>query len=195
MRGMVDIFCQIIDNHGDLGVCLRLARQWAARGGSTRLWVDDASALKWMGPDVAQGAVPGLQVMPWADASQSKVLAGLQPATVWIEAFGCEIPADFVAHGVKQTAMQQRKPPIWINLEYLSAEPFVERFHGLPSPITTGPAQGWIKHFFYPGFTARTGGLLREIDLLQDLGRFDREAHRRTLGSGVSAQTPLISLF
>ena len=27
-----DIFCQVIDNHGDVGVCWRLARELAARG-------------------------------------------------------------------------------------------------------------------------------------------------------------------
>jgi uncharacterized repeat protein (TIGR03837 family) len=51
---------------------------------------------------------------------------------------------------------------VWLNLEYLSAEPYVERSHALPSPVMHGPAQGWSKTFFYPGFTAKTGGLLRE---------------------------------
>ena len=27
-----DLFCRVIDNHGDLGVCWRLARDLAARG-------------------------------------------------------------------------------------------------------------------------------------------------------------------
>jgi uncharacterized repeat protein (TIGR03837 family) len=54
---------------------------------------------------------------------------------------------------------------VWINLEYLSAEPYVARCHGLPSPVMHGPAKGWTKYFFYPGFTAKTGGLLRELAL------------------------------
>jgi uncharacterized repeat protein (TIGR03837 family) len=49
---------------------------------------------------------------------------------------------------------------VWINLEYLSAEAHVERLHGLPSPVMSGPARGLQKWFFYPGFTAHTGGLL-----------------------------------
>ncbi|MFZ9554875.1 MAG: elongation factor P maturation arginine rhamnosyltransferase EarP, partial [Limnohabitans sp.] len=57
------------------------------------------------------------------------------------------------------------RPPTWINLEYLSAETYVERSHGLPSPVMTGPARGLTKWFFYPGFTARTGGLIREPHL------------------------------
>jgi len=38
------IFCRVIDNHGDLGVCWRLASQLAARGVKVQLYVDDASA-------------------------------------------------------------------------------------------------------------------------------------------------------
>ena len=51
--------------------------------------------------------------------------------------------------------------PVWINLEYLSAERYVKRQHGLASPVMSGPARGAVKHFFYPGFTPGTGGLLR----------------------------------
>ncbi|NBX06238.1 MAG: DUF2331 family protein, partial [Betaproteobacteria bacterium] len=51
--------------------------------------------------------------------------------------------------------------PVWINLEYLSAEGYVARNHGLPSPVLRGPAQGWTKYFFYPGFTPDSGGLVR----------------------------------
>ncbi len=178
MRAMWDVFCRVIDNHGDLGVCLRLSRQLAASGASVRLWVDDASALSWMAPDLAQGQMPGVQLRAWAHASQADVLAALSPSSVWIEAFGCELPEPFVAHGVAQARALGRAQPAWINLEYLSAEPWVERTHGLPSPVMTGPARGWLKRFFYPGFTERTGGLLREHDLLAQQAAFDRAAHR-----------------
>ena len=50
-----DIFCQVIDNFGDIGVCWRLAADLAARGHQVRLWVDDASALHWMAPQGAAG--------------------------------------------------------------------------------------------------------------------------------------------
>ena len=55
-----DIFCQVIDNFGDIGVCWRLARDLAQRGHSVRLWTDDASALQWMAPD----GCAGVQVLP-----------------------------------------------------------------------------------------------------------------------------------
>jgi uncharacterized repeat protein (TIGR03837 family) len=67
--------------------------------------------------------------------------------------------------------------------------------HGLPSPIMSGPARGWTKHFVFPGFTPETGGLLREADLLQRQARFDRTAARQQLAPELSAEGWLISLF
>lgn len=193
MRGMWDVFCRVIDNHGDLGVCVRLARQLADRGELVRLWVDEASALTWMAPDLAQCRLHGVQWHPWGQASEPGVLAGLAPSEVWIEAFGCELPEAFVAHGVAQAQSLGRPQPAWINLEYLSAEAFVERAHGLPSPVQSGPARGWVKRFFYPGFTRQAGGLLREVDLQDQQRHFDRIAWRSN-HAHPGAQR-LISLF
>ncbi len=195
MRGMWDVFCQVIDNHGDLGVCLRLARQLASRRASVRLWVDDTSALSWMAPDVAQGSCHGVSVLPWEVASDVECLSRMPPGQVWVEAFGCELPEPFVAHAVEQARARPDARPRWINLEYLSAEPFVERVHGLPSPIVSGPARGWTKHFFYPGFTPRTGGLLREDNLLEQQAVFDRIQHRQLLCPNLAPSDRLISLF
>lgn len=184
-----DIFCTVIDNHGDLGVCWRLTCQLLAKDQSVRLWVDDASVLVWMAPEAQ--TLPHLQVLPWAAASQSEVLTSLKPADVWIEAFGCTLPEAFVAHGVATQPQQ----PAWINLEYLSAEDWVPRMHGLPSPVMSGPAKGWTKHFFYPGFTPETGGLLRETDLLERQQRFDRQAWRKKHAPDLAPDGLLISLF
>ena len=168
-----DIFCEVIDNHGDLGVCWRLAAQLATLGHSVRLWVDDASALAWMAPGAVEGHFPGIQVLPWTLPFEASMpperLESLPVADVWIEAFGCEIAPEFIAaqrHSTLGSGQNHSKTPVWINLEYLSAESYVERNHGLPSLVSHGPGQGLTKHFFYPGFTLRTGGLLREPDLM-----------------------------
>jgi uncharacterized repeat protein (TIGR03837 family) len=150
-----DIFCRVIDNHGDLGVCWRLSADLADRGHQVRLWVDDASALAWMAP---QGH-PRVQVLPWSDTPLTGVE---QPGDVAIEAFGCELPPRYQAALLDATQTRPERAPVWINLEYLSAEPYVERSHGLPSPVMSGPAKGLTKWFFYPGFTLKTGGLIRE---------------------------------
>lgn len=143
------LFCRVIDNLGDVGVCWRLARALAARGQQVNLVIDDASALAWMAP----GGAAGVKVLPWPESSDMP-----DCGDVVIEAFGCDPPPAFVA---AMAVRAERTPaPVWINLEHLSAEPFVERSHGLPSP----QPGGLMKWFFYPGFTPRTGGLLRETD-------------------------------
>ena len=131
-----DIFCRVIDNHGDLGVCWRLAADLAARGEAVRLWSTTPSALAWMAP---RGA-PGVQVRALARPP------GREPGDVVIEAFGCDPPAAFVGRMARRPA-----PPVWINLEYLSAEPYVERSHGLPSPQRQRPRQVVL----LPGLHAR----------------------------------------
>ena len=143
-----DLFCRVIDNLGDVGVCWRLAAGLARRGQPVRLWIDQPEPLAWMAP---QGA-PGVTAVPW-----SATPPDVEPGAVVVEAFGCDPPPGFVAR------MARREPaPVWINLEYLSAEAYVERSHQLPSPQFSGPGAGLTKWFFYPGFTAATGGLLHD---------------------------------
>ena len=157
-----DIFCRVIDNYGDVGVLWRLSAELAARGERVRLWIDDHRALAWMAPGALDGSWPGVQVLPWADAESPSACAGLVCAQVWIEGFACAIPDAFVAHFAARVGKADGAArPVWINLEYLSAEDYVARNHGLPSPILRGPAQGWTKYFFYPGFTHGSGGLVR----------------------------------
>jgi len=176
-----DLFCQIVDNFGDIGVCWRLAATLAARGDAVRLWVDDAGALAWMAP---QGA-PGVSVRRWPRAGEA-----FEPADAVIEAFGCRLPP-----GVEQSMAARRPPPPWINLEYLSAEDYVERCHLLPSPQLDGAARGLVKHFFYPGFSRRTGGLIREPDLDARLRAFDAAAWRSAHGIAPAAGERCASLF
>lgn len=173
-----DIFCRVIDNLGDIGVCWRLCVDLAARSHQVRLWVDDAAPLRWMAPGAVEGTWPGVRVLDWSQSMQADLVAGLAPADAWIEAFGCDIATEFIAACSQSTGASRQiysQDPVWINLEYLSAEDYVERSHGLPSPVMRGPAKGWIKHFFYPGFSERTGGLLREPGLLNRQQAFMQE--------------------
>ncbi|WP_029146630.1 elongation factor P maturation arginine rhamnosyltransferase EarP [Methylophilus sp. 5] len=141
-----DLFCKVVDNFGDIGVCWRLAHQLADEYGiHVRLWVDDlALAQTFAGAGHAH-----IQLQHWTnDADFSRV------ANVVIETFGCGLPEAY-----QQQMLSQHS--IWVNIDYLSAEPWVEGFHAQHSPQTNG----LVRHFFYPGFTARTGGLLREAGL------------------------------
>ncbi len=181
-----DVFCRVIDNFGDIGVCWRLCADLASRGHTARLWVDDASALGWMAP---QGA-PGVEVRAWDEAASCA--ESISPGDVVIESFGCNPPDAFVAR------MQRPQPPAWVNLEYLSAEAYVERSHGLASPVFSGPGAGLRKRFFYPGFTRATGGLLREPDLMARQAAFlatQRLPWLHALGIPAAPEDRLVSVF
>lgn len=179
-----DVFCRVIDNFGDVGVCWRLAADLAQRGVAVRLWLDDASALRWMAPHGATGVT----VRAWpADDTPAPAFA---PGAVVIEAFGCDPPAAFV-----QAMAERSTPPVWINLEYLSAEPYVARSHGLRSPQWHGPGAGLDKWFFYPGITPGTGGLLREPQLMARWAAADAGALLRQWDLASSMGERLISLF
>jgi uncharacterized repeat protein (TIGR03837 family) len=188
-----DIFCRVVDNFGDIGVCWRLARDLASHHGrSVRLWVDDWSAFARLCPAAAGApghfAENGVEVRRWADP-----LPPVEPPAVVIEAFACDVPAPYLA------AMAARRPrPVWINLEYLSAEAWVGECHRLASPHPRLPL---VKHFFFPGFAPDTGGLLREPGLLAARDALQRDPAVRAAwlaaaGVGtVPAEACLISLF
>ncbi|HEX5864326.1 MAG TPA: elongation factor P maturation arginine rhamnosyltransferase EarP, partial [Casimicrobiaceae bacterium] len=153
-----DVFCAVVDNYGDAGVAWRLARQLAAEHAiAVRLFVDDTRALARIAPEIdaatSEQCVRGVDVRAWGGA---KAHLGAGPGDVVVEAFGCGLAAEYLA------AMAARgRPPVWINLEYLSAESWIEDCHGLASRHATLPL---TRYFFFPGFTAKSGGLLREHD-------------------------------
>jgi len=171
----------VIDNHGDLGVCWRLARRLAALGQHVRLWVDDARALQWMAP----GGAAHVEVTSWREPRADE-----SPGDVVVEAFGCDPPPGFVARMAAQP-----RPPAWINLEYLSAERYVERSHGLASPQLAGPGRGLTKWFFYPGFGPATGGLLHEPELERERAAFLPEPWLASIGVPPLAGVRRVSLF
>ena len=173
-----DIFCRVVDNFGDIGVCWRLARQLADEYGiAIRLWVDDLPTLARLCPTVSVSApfqqVDSIEIAHWLDDFPC-----VDSADVVIEAFACEIPDSYVAAMAARTA-----PPAWINLEYLTAEPWIEECHQMPSHHPRWPL---TKHFFFPGFTGRTGGLIREKKLPRDSdgerGETDYDWFRSRLG-------------
>lgn len=154
MQHRWDIFCQVVDNFGDIGVCWRLARQLQRmHRQAVRLWVDDLASFSRIAPDV-NPAIPCQVVQAIEIHHWQQPLGAIEPADIVIEAFACELPETYVA-----AMLQQARPPVWINLEYLSAEDWVRGCHGLPSPHPRLPL---TRYFFFPGFVPGTGGLLRD---------------------------------
>ena len=189
-----DIFCTVIDNYGDIGVTWRLARQLQREFGQTvRLWVDDLASFTRLCPDLDpecdEQERHGITLRRWPAAFPD----GTAVADVVIEAFGCQLPEPYLA------AMAARPlKPVWLNLEYLSAEDWVTGCHGLPSPHPRLPL---TKYFFFPGFTEQTGGLICETGLLAERARWQadtaaQEAYWNGLGVPPREQGELrVSLF
>ncbi|RQH09627.1 elongation factor P maturation arginine rhamnosyltransferase EarP [Paraburkholderia dinghuensis] len=192
-----DIFCAVIDNFGDIGVCWRLARQLShEHGWQVRLFVDDLHAFTKLCPSLdaarAKQAVEGIVVEHWHEPAHAGET--LEIADVVIEAFACELPPVYV------TGMAQRgQRPVWLNLEYLSAEDWVADFHLRPSPHPRYPL---IKHFFFPGLVPGTGGVLKERDLDAQRATFEQSPEARaawwqraTGGPPPAPEATVISLF
>lgn len=193
------VFCRVIDNLGDIGVCWRLCANLADRGQRVQLWIDRPAALAWMAPGALEGRVPGIQVLQWDTPVSAASPDWPGVADVWVESFGCEPPTQLTA-ALARRIQAGDKAPVWINLEYLSAEPYVERTHRLPSLINSGPLRGLGKWFFYPGFTPGTGGLLREMDVLQRQAVFTADAwltsaHLELPASSAEPDRRRVSLF
>jgi uncharacterized repeat protein (TIGR03837 family) len=186
-----DIFCNVVDNYGDVGVTWRLARQLVAEHQlNVRLWIDDLSAFVRLCPGADSSAAQqwhaGVEVCCWPAVWQETRLPD-----VVLEAFACRLPAAYT------DAMLHCSPrPVWLNLDYLSAEDWVTGCHGLPSM----QSNGLKKTFFFPGFQPGTGGLLREQGLIEQRERFDQDKSARfealeALGVRAVEGARLMSLF
>lgn len=191
MKTRWDIFCTVVDNFGDIGVTWRLARQLVAEHSvAVRLWVDDLRAFERLCPDIDINATQqwqqGVEVRQWSVDWQPT-----EAADVVIAAFACQLPSAYM-----EAMAEREKPPLWMNLDYLSAEDWVVGCHGLPS-VKYKNVQ---KFFFFPGFRKGAGGLLRESGLLERRRQFQQspQAQREFLqGLGIdrAPNAQLISLF
>jgi uncharacterized repeat protein (TIGR03837 family) len=176
----VAIFCSVVDNFGDIGICWRLARQLAhEHQWQVQLYVDDLASFAKICPQVKVDAtnqtIFGIQVLIWhtdlvegwqADFTEQ---ADLATPDVVIEALACTVPEAYL-----QRVAKQNPQALWLNFEYLSAEDWVEGCHGLPSPQSQVPL---TKYFFFPGFTSATGGLLRERDIVQQAQNLQQDSN------------------
>jgi uncharacterized repeat protein (TIGR03837 family) len=188
-----DIFCRVVDNYGDAGVCWRLARQLEREHGiAVTLWIDALASLNRIAPGLAHAlndqSCGAIRVRTWDEP-----FAAFDLPDAVIEGFGCGLPTPYL-----EAMAVAGHPLVWINLEYLSAEPWVESAHALPSPQPQLPL---TRHFYFPGFTDATGGLLRESGLLAardsaQASPAQRAMAWRTAGLAPPAESVLtVSLF
>ena len=154
---VVDVFCRVVDNFGDIGVAYRLTRtlqalrpQW-----KFRLTVDNLLVFGQIEPRISPHLdhqfLENLEVIRWNDES-SLILN--PPPEIVIENFGSGWP-----HTFNSQLFDPQNPTcrIIINVDYLSAEDYAQEYHQLPSLSSLPQVK---KFFFMPGFTPGTGGLL-----------------------------------
>ena len=157
----IDIFCHVVDNLGDIGVCWRFCKALARdQGCYVRLFVDDFNAFTKLEPmmdktrDVQH--LEGVEVFRWDLPTLNSLYNGC--GDVVIEAFACTLPDRVIG-----LMMDADVPPVWIDLEYMSAESWIDTHHAV---VSVHPTMGINKTLFFPGFTEKSGGLTREAGLI-----------------------------
>ncbi|MGN1357629.1 MAG: elongation factor P maturation arginine rhamnosyltransferase EarP [Succinivibrionaceae bacterium] len=150
-----DLFCKVIDNFGDIGVTYRLAKELQHQGNKIRIFIDNLSAFhqieKQVHVNLPVQIINNLEIYEWHDNFSDNII----PGDVVIELFACHLPENYIKKISSET--------LWINLEYLSAESWVESCHLQPSID-----HGKKKYFFFPGFTSKTGGVNFEDSYLHN---------------------------
>lgn len=177
------IFCRVIDNFGDAGVTWRLAKRLRDLGFPTTLVIDSLETLSKLVPTLDPqnpcSTVRNIRIVDWdyyekalLNGTDKRIAAPL-PDLV-LETFGCRLPE------VVEKAMCDDLNRLYMNLDYLSAEEWVEGSHNIWGLHPSLPIK---KLWFFPGFTDKTGGLLIEDDLESRRLAFDKEAFLKDMGA------------
>ena len=143
----IDIFCQVIDNYGDVGVAYRLAREFKRvyPNKKLRFVINQIEELNLIRKS------ENIEVILYKDISKIE-----NSADLIIESFGCEIPKEYMDKALKNAKLI-------INLEYFSAEKWVDDFH-LQESFLGGNLK---KYFFIPGLSEKSGGILLDNEFLE----------------------------
>ena len=143
----IDIFCQVIDNYGDVGVAYRLAREFKRvhPNKKLRFVINQTEELNLIRRS------EDIEIILYKDISKIE-----NSADLIIESFGCEIPKEYMDKALK-------KSKLIINLEYFSAEKWVDDFH-LQESFLGGNLK---KYFFIPGLSKKSGGILLDNEFLE----------------------------
>lgn len=178
------IYCRVIDNFGDAGIAWRLARTLVTeKNWQVTLIIDDIDTLSKIVPEIDSTqriqSVCGLTVERWDEIHESASFCTVSDVT--IEAFSCFLPQALEAAIAREG---EKRPISVIALDYLTAEAYAESSHGLVSPH---PRYGYRKHFFFPGFTDKTGGLIREANLEKRHEAFFASNARESLLKSIGA--------
>ncbi|MDR2729095.1 MAG: elongation factor P maturation arginine rhamnosyltransferase EarP [Chitinispirillales bacterium] len=167
----IDIFCNCIDNFGDAGVVYRFAKEFKIKHPHcrTRVFIDSKETLAAIVKEIdpSQVTQEHESILYISTLSLTEALIDtLGAADVMVEAFACHIP-----QALLELAYDRSK--LIINLEYLSAESWVEDYHLKESLLGRGSVR---KFFFMPGFRENTGGLIlnSRLNAMRVSNKFNR---------------------
>lgn len=150
----VIILCQVIDNYGDAGFCLRLARSLAAREIQVSILSDRPEILFELMDDHEK------QAIPVAQASQANSFTPSGSVSV-IHPFGTSAPSPTIRAAEEKLRASYPDAP-WLIVDYLSAEPWIDDFHLSKS---LHPTSGAESLYIYPGFSKQSGGVILDLDI------------------------------
>lgn len=160
----LDIFCEIIDNYGDIGVVFRTAKELQKIFPKSKIRaflnkLDEFKKINSQVLDLPSQNIDGIEYITFDYLRDNA--NELLTAQVIIEAFGCQIPKEYMEIAYDNSELL-------INLEYLSAEDWIEDFHLQSSPLGRGKLK---KVFFMPGFTEKSGGVIADSNYLERIQR------------------------
>lgn len=157
----IDIFCDVIDNYGDIGVVYRFSKEIKNLYPNARVRVilnklDELIKINSFAQKINHQNING--VLYIYEEFFKKNFSQYGVSDIIIEAFGCNIFDEYIEVAKKQSKL-------WINLEYLSGEEWVEDFHLNESIIDSKTLK---KIFYMPGFSEKSGGILMDTEFLEN---------------------------
>lgn len=163
----IDIFCEIIDNFGDIGVVYRISKELKKIFQNVRIRIvlnrlEEFKAINKKVKDTDYQEIDGLICVTEKYVKENIETFGV--SDVFIEAFGCNVPEEYVKQAKENSKL-------WINLEYLSGEKWIEDFHLCESLIDSKTLK---KIFFMPGFSEKSGGVIIDSGFLERM-KFGKE--------------------
>lgn len=156
----IDIFCEIIDNYGDIGVVYRFAKEMKRVYKDIEVRVilnrvDELLKINKKAVDIDFQEIDGITYIKEKELKKGLKKYGV--SDIIVEAFGCEIFEEYIK-------LAKEKSKLWINLEYLSGEKWIEDFHLQTSLIDSVTLK---KIFYMPGFSKNSGGIIIDEDFLK----------------------------
>lgn len=165
-----DIFCEVIDNFGDIGVVYRFANELFKKYNSQdkdvkiRVFLDKTSeltALDNKATEVEKQTLNSIEFITFDYLEKNK--DEIHSSEVIVEAFGYNLPSWYLEKAKSTSSLL-------INLEYLSSEEWTLDFHLQESLIGAPKLK---KFFFMPGLSPKSGGIITPSSNLHIDSKYD----------------------